>query len=146
MTPILFAALSVVGWAIVLTRGAGPFGIIDRARAALDRRVNAEGAPRRPTILSCPMCCAWWLGLFAAGLYLVSQRWPSLAPIAILAGAPGAASGVASIGSSFALLLHDAAELSRQGAWLARLHAQAQRAINAARVDQPPKEPKDDTS
>ena len=107
---ILLILLSVAGWTAILTRGAGPWRILDRARAAW------PGSP-----LGCPLCCGTWIGAIAAALALVACRWPVLADPGIVLAAAGCG---ALASEAYARTIETAAEI----AYLARaLTDQAER-------------------
>lgn len=84
MTAALFAAFATYGWALIFSRLAGPWDVAKAIR---------ERWPRGP--FRCPACVGWWIGLVAAALYLAAERSQLARALAIVAGAPGAAAGVA---------------------------------------------------
>lgn len=103
MSPALLL-LAAAGWALILTQGHGPWGILARARAALRARASVDTATGRrdPTLLTCAMCCATWTGAALAGLAHLAAAHPPLAlPLDIITHA-GAAAGLAWIATRLA--------------------------------------------
>ena len=107
---ILLLLFAIAGWTAILTRGAGPWRILDRVRAAW------PGGP-----LGCPLCCGTWTGLVFAALALVADRYAAAWPVLVLA--TGAGCG-ALASEAYARTIETAAEI----AYLARaLTDQAER-------------------
>ena len=93
---VIFA---IFGWALVLTRGAGPWGILTRLRALSG-------------VFSCPMCAGWWLGAGAGIVVYLSSGRPlfSLAGAASVLCIAGAGAGSSWLGVQLGEVLRRGAE------------------------------------
>ena len=123
LAALLFCALAAAGWTAILTRGAGPFGILARLRAAW------PGGP-----LGCPLCTGTWTGAALAAGLAVAELVPRLAAgLAVLAAA-GAGAAVAELYQLAADALRQSAWSDRQAAELAQAQAGE---LTATTTDQP---------
>lgn len=103
---LVFWFLTVAGWTAILTRGAGPWGLLAAIRTAW------RGGP-----LGCPLCTGTWIGALATAAELAAARFPQLAAPVRIIGAAGAGAAAA---EAYAL----AADVFRQQAWRIRQDAE----------------------
>ncbi len=100
-------SLSIAGWALVLTKGEGPFRMLARLRA-----IWTNGP------LRCPMCVGTWLGFWTGLAWCFSERFPAIVPILNVFHCAGAGAAVAWLFYHSTELARRGADVAAHGAWL----------------------------